>query len=77
MKICGKVQYNPNGEILLMLHQNLKKKYEMPSFEKLIRTFDKRQLEEYIKYDEQNDIYLLHEFKRIETITTNQHQNRR
>ena len=73
MSICGKVQYNPDGEILLMLHQNLKKKYEMPSFEKLIRTFDKRQVEEYIEYDEQKDIYLLHEFKRIETITNNQH----
>ncbi len=77
MKICGKVQYNPNGEIILILYQNLKKKYEMPSFEKLIRTSDKRQLEEYIKYDEQNDIFFLNDFKRIETTTSNQHQNRR
>jgi len=30
MTICGKVQINPDGEILLQLHKNLKDKYEMP-----------------------------------------------
>ena len=74
MSICGKVQYNPDGEILLMLHQNLKKKYKMPSFEKVMRTFDKRQLNEYIKYEEQRGVYLLNDFKRIDIITTDRHQ---
>ena len=66
MRICGKVQYNPGGEMLLMLHQNLKKKYKMPSFKKVIRTFDEKYLEEYIKYEEIRDIYLLNDFKRAD-----------
>ena len=66
MRICGKVQYNPGGEMLLMLHQNLKKKYKMPSFKKVIRTFDDKHLKEYIIYEELRDIYLLNDFKRAD-----------
>lgn len=76
MSICGKVQYNSDGMILLMLHQNLKKKYKMPSFEKVIRIFDKRQLNEYIKYEEQRDIYLLNDFKRVAVTTTDKHRSK-
>ena len=77
MSICGKVQYNVNGEILLMLHQNLKKKYKMPSFEKVMRTFNKRQLNEYIKYEVQRDIYFLNDFKRVDITTTDKNQNKK
>ena len=49
----------------------------MPSFEKVIRIFDKRQLNEYIKYEEQRDIYLLNDFKRVDVTTTDRHQNKK
>ena len=67
MTVCGKVQYNPNKEILLMLHNNLNKKYIMPSYEKLIRVEDERELQTYVKYESQRDIYLLNDFKRADT----------
>ncbi len=67
MSICGKVQYNPNNEILLMLHKNLATKYIMPSYEKLIRVNDVEALQAYIRYESQRDIYLLNDFKRLNT----------
>jgi len=66
MSVCGKVQYNPNGEILLMLHKNLKEKYDMPSYEKVIRLDDASGLERYISYEAQRDIFLLNDFRRVE-----------
>ena len=66
MTVCGKVQYNPNKEMLLMLHKNLNKKYIMPSYELVIRVEDERELQSYIKYERQRDIYLLNDFKRVD-----------
>lgn len=66
MSICGKVQYNTSGEILLMLHKNLKEKYDMPSYKKLIRLNDVAELEQYVRYETQRDIYFLNDFIRVE-----------
>ena len=65
MTISGKVQYNPNKEILLILHKNLKEKYDMPSYGKVIRLYDLKSLGQYIWFDKERDIYCLNDFKRI------------
>ena len=42
-----------------------------------MRTFNKRQLNEYIKYEVQRDIYFLNDFKRVDITTTDKNQNKK
>lgn len=61
---CGKLQFNEDGEIILMLYKNLLTKYEIPNFSKLIRFNEFTKVDHLIHFNQKEKEYYLNEFTR-------------
>ena len=61
---AGYIQFNGDEEKILKLYKNLAIKYKMPTFEKLIRFNDFKEVDEFIHFDYLENVYYLNEFER-------------